>query len=173
MKNVKIRPEMSEDYSSITEVNDLAFSHKNEGRLILALRKTREFVPELSLVAVVGGRVVGHILFYPIKIKTNDVNHTSLALAPMAVLPEYQKKGIGSQLVREGLKRAPKLGLKSVIVLGHAAYYPRFGFEPAGKWGIRPPFEVPEGVFMALELVKDGLKGIQGIVEYPPEFNDV
>jgi predicted N-acetyltransferase YhbS len=91
----------------------------------------------------------------------------------MAVLPEYQKKGIGLQLVEEGLKRARKLGFKSVIVLGHAAYYPRFGFEPAGKWGIRPPFEVPDDAFMALELVRDGLKDIQGTVEYPPEFNDV
>lgn len=70
-------------------------------------------------------------------------------------------------------RRARKLGFKSVIVLGHAAYYPRFGFEPASRWGIRPPFEVPDDVFMALELVRDGLKDIQGTVEYPPEFNDV
>ena len=168
-----IRPEMIGDYASISKVNDLAFSQKNEGRLILALRKTREFIPELSLVAVVGGRVVGHILFYPTKIKSNDASYGSLSLAPMAVLPEYQKQGIGSRLVEEGLKKARRLGFKSVIVLGHAAYYPRFGFEPAGKWSIRPPFEVPDDVFMALELVKDGLKDIQGTVEYPPEFNDV
>jgi predicted N-acetyltransferase YhbS len=172
MKSV-IRPEMIENYASITEVNDLAFGQKNEGRLILALRKTHEFRPELSLVAEVGGRIVGHILFYPIKIKSHDASYGSLCLAPMAVLPEYQKKGIGLQLVEEGLKRARKLGFKSVIVLGHAAYYPRFGFEPAGKWGIRPPFEVPDDAFMALELVMDGLKDIQGTVEYPPEFNDV
>jgi predicted N-acetyltransferase YhbS len=173
MRNAEIRPEMIEDYTSITEVNDQAFGQKNEGRLIIALRKNQEFIPELSLVAGFGGRVVGHILFYPIKIKANDVSHYSLALAPMAVLPEYQKRGIGSQLVKEGLKRTRRLGFKSVIVLGHAAYYPRFGFEPAGKWGIRPPFEVPDDVFMALELVRDGLKDIQGTVAYPPEFNYV
>jgi predicted N-acetyltransferase YhbS len=164
---------MIEDYVSISEVNDLAFSQKNEGRLILALRKTQEFIPELSLVAEVGGKVVGHILFYPIKIKNNDASYDSLCLAPMAVLPEYQRQRIGSQLVKEDLKRARDLGFKSVIVLGHAAYYPRFGFEPASRWGIRPPFEVPDEVFMALELVKDGLKDIHGTVEYPPEFNEV
>jgi predicted N-acetyltransferase YhbS len=163
---------MIEDYVSISEVNDLAFSQKNEGRLILALRKTQEFIPELSLVAEVGGKVVGHILFYPIKIKNNDASYDSLCLAPMAVLSEYQRQRIGSQLVKEGLKRARDLGFKSVIVLGHAAYYPRFGFEPASRWGIRPPFEVPDDVFMALELVKDGLKDIHGAVEYPPEFNE-
>ncbi len=83
------------------------------------------------------------------------------------------KQGIGSRLVKEGLKKARTLGFKSVIVLGHAKYYPRFGFEPASRWGVQPPFEVPEDVFMALELVRDGLKDIQGTVEYPPEFNEV
>ena len=173
MTKSKIRPEIIDDYASITEVNDLAFGQKNEGQLILRLRKTKKFIPGLSLVAEIEGRIVGHILFYPIEIKSDDQVFPSLALAPMAILPEYQKQGIGSRLVEEGLKKARKLGSKSVIVLGHAAYYPRFGFEPAGKWGIRPPFEVPDAVFMALELVRDGLKDIQGTVEYPPEFNEV
>jgi len=172
MTKSKLRPEMIDDYASITEVNDLAFCQKNEGQLILRLRGTKKFIPELSLVAEIDSRIVGHILFYPIQIKGDDQVFPSLALAPMAVLPEFQKQGIGSQLVREGLKRARKLGFKSVIVLGHAAYYPRFGFEPASRWGVQPPFEVPDDVFMALELVKDGLKDIQGRVEYPPEFND-
>ena len=171
--NAKVKQETDKDYRGITEVNDLAFGQKNEGRLILRLRKTKKFIPELSLVAEIEDRIVGHILFYPIEIKSDDQVFPSLALAPMAVLPEYQKQGIGSRLVEEGLKKARKLGSKSVIVLGHAAYYPRFGFEPAGKWGIRPPFEVPDAVFMALELVRDGLKDIQGTVEYPPEFNEV
>jgi putative acetyltransferase len=171
--DVKIRQETAGDHQSITVVNNLGFGQENEGQLILRLRKTKKFIPELSLVAEIEGRIVGHILFYPIEIKSDGQVFHSLALTPMAVLPEYQKQGIGSQLVREGLRRARKLGFKSVIVLGHAAYYPRFGFEPAGKWGIRPPFEVPDDVFMALELVKDGLKSMQGTVEYPPEFNDV
>ncbi len=171
--NVTVRQEKDQDYRDITQVHDLGFGQKNEGELILRLRKTKKFIPELSLVAENEGRIVGHILFYPIEIKGEGQVSPSLALAPMAVLPDYQKKGIGGQLVREGLKRARDLGFRSVIVLGHAAYYPRFGFEPAGRWNIRPPFEVPDDVFMALELVQDGLKGIRGTVEYPPEFNEV
>jgi putative acetyltransferase len=171
--NAKVRQEIDKDYRGITNVNNLGFGQKNEGQLILKLRKTRKFIPGLSLVAEIEGRIVGHILFFPIEIRREEQVFPSLALAPMAVLPEYQRQGIGGQLVEEGLKRARKLGFKSVIVLGHAAYYTRFGFEPAGKWGIRPPFEVPDDVFMALGLVRDGLKDIQGTVEYPPEFNNV
>jgi predicted N-acetyltransferase YhbS len=171
--DVKIRRETAGDHQNITVVNNLAFGQKNEGQLVMRLRKTKKFNPGLSLVAEVQGRIVGHILFYPIEIRSEDKVFPSLALAPMAVLPEYQRQGIGSQLVEEGLKKARKLGFSSVIVLGHAAYYPRFGFEPAGKWGIRPPFEVPDDVFMALELVRDGLKDIQGTVEYPPEFKSL
>jgi putative acetyltransferase len=171
--DVKIRRETAGDHQNITLVNNLAFGQKNEGQLILKLRKTKKFIPELSLAAEIHNSIVGHILFYPIEIKREEQVFPSLALAPMAVLPDFQKQGVGSQLVKEGLKRARKLGFKSVIVLGHAAYYPRFGFEPASRWGIRSPFEVPDDVFMALELVKDGLKDIQGTVEYPPEFNDV
>jgi predicted N-acetyltransferase YhbS len=171
--DVKIRRETAGDHQNITVVNNLAFGQKNEGQLVMRLRKTKKFNPGLSLVAEVQGRIVGHILFYPIEIRSEDKVFPSLALAPMAVLPEYQRQGIGSQLVEEGLKKARKLGFSSVIVLGHAAYYPRFGFEPAGKWGIQPPFEVPDDVFMALELVRDGLKDIQGTVEYPPEFKSL
>ena len=171
--NAKVRQEIDKDYRGITNVNNLGFGQKNEGQLILRLRKTKKYIPELSLVAEIEGRIVGHILFYPIEIRSEAKVFPSLALAPMAVLPEFQRQGIGGQLVEEGLKKARKLGFKSVIVLGHAAYYPRFGFEPAGKWGIRPPFEVPDDAFMALELVKDALKDIQGTVEYRPEFNEV
>jgi predicted N-acetyltransferase YhbS len=168
--NAKVRQETDKDYRGITDVNNLGFGQKNEGQLILKLRKTKKFIPELSLAAEIHNSIVGHILFYPIGIRNKDKVFPSLALAPMAVLPDFQKQGVGSQLIKEGLKRARKLGFKSVIVLGHAAYYPRFGFKPASRWGIRPPFDVPDDVFMALELVKDGLKDIQGTVEYPPEF---
>jgi predicted N-acetyltransferase YhbS len=171
--DIRTRAEIETDYPGIDVVNEKAFGQKNEAVLIRRLRLTKKYIPGLSLVAEVPGSIVGHILFYPIDIKGRTGAFPSLALAPMAVLPESQRKGIGSQLVKEGLKRARKLGFKSVIVLGHAAYYPRFGFEPASRWDIRPPFEVPDNVFMAMELVKDGLKDIQGTVEYPPEFSDV
>ena len=97
----------------------------------------------------------------------------SLALAPIAVRPEFQQKGIGGQLIKSGLNKARELKYKSVIVLGHKHYYPKFGFEPVDKWNIKAPFDVPADFFMGLELVKDGLKGVSGTVRYPKEFDTV
>ena len=168
-----IRAERKEDYSRITEVTDLAFRQKNEGRLVERLRIDLDFIPELSLVAEIGNEIIGHILFFPIKIISEDAEVPSLALAPMSVVPEYQRRGIGKQLVTEGLKRAKSIGYKSVIVLGHSEYYPKFGFEPASKWNIKAPFDVPDKVFFAIELEEGGLKGVSGAVEYSDEFNDV
>ncbi len=168
-----IRPETEKDFTSITKVNDLAFGQSNEGRLIEKLRKTPEFVSDLSLVAVYNQQIVGHILFYPITINDGNTKYTSLALAPMSVLPEYQKKGIGSELVKQGSNKARDLGYGSVIVLGHAEYYPRFGFKLAGLYGIKPPFDVPDNVFMAIELTEGALKNVKGTVEYPQAFNEV
>lgn len=91
----------------------------------------------------------------------------------MSVLPDFQNKGIGSQLVREGLEAAKKLGHRSVIVLGHDKFYPYFGFITASKFNIKAPFDVADEVFMVIELATDGLKSISGIVEYPKEFNEV
>ena len=89
----------------------------------------------------------------------------------MAVHLDYQKRGIGSKLIEKGLTMAKKLGFKSVIVLGHPEYYPRFGFEAASKWGIRAPFDVPEDAFLTIELTRNGLKNRRGTAEYPKEFD--
>ena len=97
----------------------------------------------------------------------------TLALAPLAVAPAYQKKGIGGRLIGQGLAAAKELGFSSVIVLGHSGYYPRFGFQKASKWGIKCPFEVPDEVFMALELTPRALSGHAGTVQYPSEFYEV
>ena len=91
----------------------------------------------------------------------------------MAVLPEYQGRGIGSQLVEEGLRRARQLGHGAVIVLGHEWFYPRFGFQPARNWNIRCPFPVPEAAFMAIELRQGALKGVKGVVRYLKPFDEV
>ena len=91
----------------------------------------------------------------------------------MAVLPEYQNQGIGGQLIKYGLERAKELKFKSVIVLGHEHYYPKFGFVPAEKWNIKPPFEVQKNVFMAIALEEKGLNGVSGTVRYPKEFEEV
>ncbi len=171
--DLTIRAEQEEDYLRITEVNDLAFAGPGEGQLIEKLRHTPNFLPELSLVVEVGGVLVGHILFSVAAIVTETERVPTLALAPMSVMPEWQKKGIGSRLVREGLDRAKELGHFSVIVLGHADYYPRFGFQPASRWGVRSPYDVPDEVFLALELQPGALQEKSGVVEYPKEFQEV
>jgi predicted N-acetyltransferase YhbS len=171
--NFLIRPEKTEDYPAIKKLNDLAFHQPDEGMLIEKLRLKPGFIAELSLVAEYESRIVGHILFTPIQITNKDQIFKSLALAPMAVLPEFQKKGIGKELVMGGLNMAACLGFQSVIVLGHKDYYPKFGFRPASNWQISAPYEVPDECFLALELSCCGLKGISGTVEYPPEFDEL
>lgn len=171
--NVDIRPETASDYHSIREVDDLAFEQPNEGLLVVKLRMNPSFLSNLSLVAHIEDKIVGHILLFPITIVNRKHNHTSLALAPVAVIPEMQNCGIGSTLIRAGLKAATMEGYTSVIVLGHPDFYTRFGFKPASRWNIYPHFVIPDEVFMAMELVAGGLAGVSGKVEYPPEFDEV
>ncbi len=168
--NIIIRQELKEDHTRIKEINDQAFEQEDEGKLVDKLRKKDQFIPELSLVAEVDKTVVGHILFYPGKINSANQKYTTLSLGPMSVLPEYQKKGIGGRLINEGLKLAKDLGFRSVIVVGHPEYYPKFGFTKASKWSIKVPFKVPNEVFMALEIVEGELQDKPGIIEYPAEF---
>lgn len=171
---VKIRKETQSDYSDVYNLNKVAFKQDVESKLIELLRKSSAFIPELSIVAIINNNIVGHILFTNIIVKGEDGNeYNSLALAPMSVIPKYQAKGIGGQLIKHGLNTAKKLGFKSVIVLGHKDYYPKFGFEAASQWNIKAPFDVPDDVFMAIELVENGLRGISGVVKYPKEFEEV
>lgn len=172
--HLEIRQETPADFREVYALDTAAFGAESEAKLVDLLRTSMAFVPELALVATIGNKLVGHILFSKIKI-ADDEQHEweSLALAPVAVLPEYQRQGIGEKLIRTGLERAKALHFKSVIVLGHAQYYPKFGFEPADKWQIKAPFEVPAEVFMGLELVPDGLKNVHGTVIYPKAFEMV
>jgi predicted N-acetyltransferase YhbS len=168
-----IRPETRADLSPIHSVNRLAFGRKNEASLVDALRKTERFIPDLSLTARYYEKVIGHILFYPVDIVAGDRRTETLVLAPMAVLPDYQNKGVGSKLVKVGLSKAKKLGYRSVIVRGHPGYYPRFGFQRADKWGITAPLEAPGEAFMAIELVPGALADAAGTVVFPEEFKKV
>lgn len=166
-----IRQEKPQDILAVYDVVKAAFEHMafashDEQDLVNRLRKSAAFIPELSLVAEQDGRIVGHILFTKMKIG----EHLSLALAPVAVLPEFHGQGIGSALILEGHRIARELGYRSVIVVGHAYYYPRFGYRWASLYGIKAPFEVPQDAFMALELVPGGLNGVSGMIEYAPEF---
>lgn len=170
---MRIRAETPDDAAAIAAVNREAFGQENESRLVESLRSSDAFLPELSRVAVLDGRIVGHILFTRIAIRTERGQVPALALAPMAVVPEHQRQGIGSALVREGLETARKQGHAIVIVLGHPDYYPRFGFIPAATYGIRPPFEAPSEAFLACALQPGALEGIEGVVEYSPPFDAV
>ena len=151
-----IRQETPKDYETVYEVVRQAFacaehSDGNEQDLVTALRKSDAFVPELSLVAEQDGKIVGYILFTKIDIG----GRTALALAPLAVLPAYQRQGIGSALIREGHRIAGALGYPCSVVLGSEKYYPRFGYVPADRFGIRLPFDVPAENFMAIRLTQD------------------
>jgi putative acetyltransferase len=165
-----IRPETETDRQAVYKVNALAFGQEDESKLIDALRKTEHFIPELSLVAEQDGRVIGHLLFTKVNIKTQSGDVPAISLAPMAVQPEHQNEGVGSALVRRGLDECRRLGHSIVIVIGHPNYYPRFGFSVAEEKGIRAPWDVPREAFMVIELVPGALQGATGVVEYPPEF---
>jgi putative acetyltransferase len=170
---IEIRPESPADVPAVFRVHQLAFGQDAEPRLVDALRGSSAFLPELSLLALDGSEVVGHVLFTRVVVRDGGEAHEALALAPMAVLPSHQNRGIGSALVRRGLEEARALGHRVVIVVGHPGYYPRFGFVPAKPLGIRAPFEVPDEAFFALELQPGALRGVAGVVEYPPEFGEV
>lgn len=173
--NIQIREERPEDHKVVFELIKLAFeteelSDHREQFLVERLRLSEAFIPELSLVYEQDGVVVGYILLTKLKIVNATDTYESLALAPVAVLPAYQGKGIGGALITEAHKRAKVLGYTSVVLLGHADYYPKFGYKQTKHYNISLPFDVPDENCMACELIPDGLKGINGIVEYPQAF---
>lgn len=167
---LEIRQENKEDYEEIYNLVKIAFetaehSDGNEQDLVVALRDSNNFIPQLSLVAVQDNKIVGYILFTKIKIG----KYEELALAPLAILPEYQRQGIGKQLIKKGHQIAKKLGYHYSVVLGSQTYYPKSGYVPAIEYGIKAPFEVPNENFMAIKLNHTD-KEIIGIVEYAKEF---
>ncbi len=165
-----IRPETPEDIASIRRVNLEAFGQKEEAEIVEKLRNRG--VLTLSLVTVQDDGIIRHITFSPVKVETELSSFEAIALCPMAVLPVYQRKGIGSQLVRAGLEECERLGHEIVVLVGHPNYYPRFGFVPANSRGIECEFEVPDEAWMVLELRKNALAGRQGIAKFPPEFRE-
>jgi len=165
-----IRPETPEDSAAIRSVNAEAFGDSTEADLVEKLRSRQAYT--LSLVATDGDKVIGHILFSPVTTESKDTSFSALGLGPMAVLPSHQRKGVGSQLIYAGLQECKRLGHEIVIVLGHPDYYPRFGFVPASRYGIKCEYDVPDEAFMVLELRPGALSGRSGVAKYQPEFNE-
>lgn len=167
---MRIRQESKMDYEKVFTVVKDAFataehSDGKEQELVNALRKSNAFIPDLSLVAEVNGKIVGHIMFT----KAEVDNCTILALAPLSVLPEYQKQGIGAALIQRGHTIAKSLGYPFSVVLGIETYYPRFGYVEAKQLGIEAPFKVSSENFMAIKL-QETAKPVHGVIRYAPEF---
>ena len=167
---MRIRPTAQAESAAVRAVNAAAFETSAEADLVEALH--RKDMSLVSLVAEADGRIVGHILFSPVSL-AEHAHLNFMGLAPMAVAPDYQRKGIGSALVREGLARCKELGCRAVVVVGHAEYYPRFGFVPAHRYALRCEYDVPADVFMVAELEAGALNGVSGLVRYDDAFAGV
>ena len=165
---LEVRPERPEDRAAVRRVNEAAFGQPDEADLVDRLRAQAR--PYLGLVAVIDGEVVGHIAFTPVALEPARPGLDARGLAPMAVLPTHQRAGVGTALVREGLAACRRDGAGAVVVLGHPTYYPRFGFAPAGGFGLRSEYDAPPEAFMALALVPGALDGAAGVVRYHAAF---
>jgi putative acetyltransferase len=164
---IEIRDEQPDDVGAVREVNRQAFDQEQEGRIVDALREHGGAL--LSLVAMADGGVVGHIMFSPLTVGLV----VGAALGPMAVLPAYQRQGVGSRLVERGIERLRHSGCPFVVVIGHPEFYPRFGFRPAGAYGLTCEWDVPAAPFMVtiLDPAVSGL--LAGRAEYRTEFSAI
>jgi putative acetyltransferase len=165
----EVRAEKPEDFCAVRDVHERAFETHEEADLVDALRTSGVHVPDLCLVALHRGSVIGHIAFSQARL---DSGYPVLALAPMAVVPAHQGGGAGSALVSEALRRAAQTDYPLVVVVGHAAYYPRFGFEPAAALGVGAPFDVPDEAWMLYRLPAY-TPDARGTVIYPAAFTDL
>ncbi|GAB6930052.1 N-acetyltransferase [Paenibacillus sp. JCM 10914] len=171
---MNIRTETNQDMERVQHLLLQAFPGQAEARLVEELRKDPQFVPELSIVAEENGIIKGHILLSQGQLLDGHQTHAVAALAPLAVLPKYQRQGIGGLLVEEGKRRCASLGYPLVFLFGHPTYYPRFGFEQARRYGLDiKQFTVSDEVFMVAELKSGALEKLQGEFRYPPAFENL
>jgi putative acetyltransferase len=167
---LSIRAERPADVAVVFALNAAAFTTQAEAKLVDALRA--QCHDAISLVAEQGGDMVGHILFSPMRVET-DPECSVMGLAPMAVLPARQHQGIGSALVRAGFDACRQAGVGAVVVLGHPEFYPRFGFKPASVFHLACDYDVPDEVFLAIELQPGYLSGRAGRVHYAQAFDSL
>ncbi len=166
----KPRPERPDEHAQIFQLNLVAFNGRDEAELGDRLRAVAE--PFISLVVAHEDHVVGHICFTPVKLESAG-SLAMMGLAPMAVHPDFQGQGIGTSLIRTGLEVCRQQKIAAVVVLGHADYYPRFGFLPASKFALKSTYAAPDETFMALELTPGPLAEVAGMVHYHPAFEGV
>jgi putative acetyltransferase len=171
MVMICVREEGPDDIEAVRRLNEKAFGQLAEANIV---ERLRENCPNLlSLVAIQVDQIVGHLLFSPVSIEGDGKNMQGMGLAPMAVLPEYQRRGIGSLLVKEGLEILTNRSCPFVVVLGHPEYYPRFGFERASLCGIRSQWEgVPDEAFMIRIMDQEAMIGASGMARYLREFDE-
>jgi putative acetyltransferase len=162
---IEIREERPEDVTAVREVNRRAFGQDQECNIVDALRTNG--VALLSLVATVNDQVAGHIMYSPLIIAENV---HGVALGPMAVVQEYQRQGIGTKLVEVGNQKIKDAGYPFIIVVGHAEYYPRFGFRPASEYGFKCEWDIPDDVFMVLILDQPKMRGVSGLASIATSF---
>jgi putative acetyltransferase len=167
---LSIRSETPEDREAIYHINEAAFGQKKEPELVEKLRNRDALI--ISLVAVSDGQTVGNITFSAVTVKSESSDFQAISLSTMAVLPEYQRRGIGSQLVKAGLEECRLIGQEIVVVVGHPEYYPRFGFVQARTKGLDCEFKVPDEAWMLCELRDGALAVRRGTVFYQPEFRE-
>ncbi len=170
---VSIRQERKEDYELLYDVDWYAFEEEITSIMVHVLRKTPDYIPELSLVAVKDHKIVGHIVFIPITIKCDDQSVPAVAIALLSIEFRSRNKGVGSKLVWEALRRSKSMGYGIVVVDNLPKYYRRFGFSVRKAKGLEPPFDIPYHSFSALELVPKALRSIHGVVKYPSFFDDL
>ena len=165
---IEIREERPDDVAAVRELNRRAFGQDQESNIVDALRANGAAL--LSLVATLNDRVVGHIMYSPVSVGGNV---KGAALGQMAVIPERQRQGIGSKLIEAGNQNLKNADCPFIIVVGHANYYPRFGFRPASEHGIKCEWDVPDDVFMLLVLDQVKMEGVSGLAKYRDEFSSV
>ena len=166
---IEIRDELPDDDAAVRAVHVLAFGGEAEAHLVELLRNGKQ--APIALVATTGGQVIGHLMFSPITVADAFEDFRGIALAPVAILPEFQNQGIGSKLIRNGLEACRRAGYDAVVVLGHTTYYPRFGFSRATDYGLTNEYNAHEA-FMVMELRPGTLARIGGLVKYVPEFRE-